>query len=87
MTFIKETRMTTIHINKRGTLTLPKDIRKRYGLEKGGDMIIEPSEKGVFLKPAASFPIEVYSDSRVAEFDHADADARRYIAKKKSPSK
>jgi AbrB family looped-hinge helix DNA binding protein len=79
--------MTTIHINKRGTLTLPKEIRKRYGLEKGGDIIVEPSEKGVFLKPAAAFPIELYSDSRVAEFDHADTDARRYIAKKRNQSK
>jgi bifunctional DNA-binding transcriptional regulator/antitoxin component of YhaV-PrlF toxin-antitoxin module len=72
--------MTTIQINKRGTLTLPKELRKKLGLEKEGIIMAELSEKGVLLKPAIAFPIELYSDSRVAEFNEADKALRSYIA-------
>ena len=66
--------MTTIQINKRGTLTLPKEFRK---------MLAESSEKGLLLKPALAFPIELYSDSRVAEFDEEDKALGRYLVGKK----
>ncbi len=33
-----------ISINERGTITLPKDLRKKYGLEAGGQIVIEESE-------------------------------------------
>jgi bifunctional DNA-binding transcriptional regulator/antitoxin component of YhaV-PrlF toxin-antitoxin module len=79
--------MTTIQINKRGTLTLPMEFRKKFGLEHGGVVVVEASDKGVFLKPAVAFPIEVYSEARVAEFDAEDAGLRRYIAKKRGSAK
>jgi bifunctional DNA-binding transcriptional regulator/antitoxin component of YhaV-PrlF toxin-antitoxin module len=73
----------TIHINKRGNLTLPMPFRKMLGLEKGGVVMAEPSEQGVLLKPAVEFPIEIYSDSRVAEFDAADAALENHLARKR----
>ena len=75
--------MTTIQINKRGTLTLPKEFRKMLGLENGGVVMAESSEKGLLLKPALAFPIELYSDSRVAEFDKEDKALGRYLVGKK----
>ena len=63
----------TIQVGPRGTLTLPKAVRKALGLEKGGLAIVETAAEGVILKPAVSFPIEMYTAERVAEFDRADA--------------
>lgn len=73
----------TIQINSRGNLTLPKPLRKKLGLEKGGVVMAESSDQGILLKPAVSFPIEMYSDLRVAEFDEADAELKHHLVKKR----
>jgi bifunctional DNA-binding transcriptional regulator/antitoxin component of YhaV-PrlF toxin-antitoxin module len=72
----------TIQINKRGNLTLPMPLRKMLGLEKGGVVLAESSDRGIMLKPAVAFPIEMYSDSRMAEFDDAEAELKRHLSKK-----
>lgn len=61
--------LSIININERGTLTLPKAMRKRLGIKGEGQVIAEETEGGVVLKPGAAFPIEMYTDERVAEFD------------------
>lgn len=73
---------TTIHINQRGTLTLPKELRKRLGLEKGGVIMVEESDDGVILKPAVAFPIEMYSDSRIKEFEKEDEKLMAHLKKR-----
>ena len=72
-----------IQINQRGNMTLPKPLRKMLGIEKGGVVMAEPSDKGILLKAAVAFPIEMYTASRVAEFDDAEAELNRYLAKKR----
>ena len=57
-----------VTINNRGTITLPKDLRKKYGLEIGGKVVIEESEEGLLLRPGVTFPVEIYSDHRLEEF-------------------
>ena len=64
---------TTIQINSRGTMTLPKSLRKTLGLDGGGIVLAEETPGGIVLKPAVAFAIEIYTDERVAEFDAADA--------------
>jgi AbrB family looped-hinge helix DNA binding protein len=61
-----------IQVNARGIITLPKEIRKALGLDKGGVVMAEQRDGGVMLMPAVAYPIEIYSDDRVAEFDSAD---------------
>ena len=63
-----------ISINERGTITLPKDLRKKYGLEAGGQIVIEEGEAGLILRPSATFPVEIYSDERVEEFQQQNED-------------
>lgn len=63
------TPMKTIPINERGTLTLPKPLRQRLGLTRGGFVFVEESMDGVILRPAVAFPIEMYSDERLKEFE------------------
>jgi len=38
------------------------------------------SGDGIVLHPAVAYPIEVYSDERVAEFDQADKELARHLS-------
>jgi len=73
---------TIIQINERGTLTLPKELRKRLGLEKGGVIIAEESDDGIILRPAVSFPIEMYADSRIKEIEKEDERLMEHLKKR-----
>ncbi|NJR45802.1 MAG: AbrB/MazE/SpoVT family DNA-binding domain-containing protein [Hyellaceae cyanobacterium CSU_1_1] len=57
-----------VTINDRGTITLPKDLREKYGLEAGGKIVIEESEEGLLLHPGVTFSVEIYGDNRLKEF-------------------
>ena len=65
---------TTLNVNSRGTLTLPRAVRKVLGVSDGGIVMLKFDGAGFTLQPAATFPIELYNDARVAEFDEADAE-------------
>lgn len=58
----------TTTVGSRGTVVIPADLRRRYGLEQGTTIIAEPREEGLLLRPAAVLPLETYSDERKAEF-------------------
>jgi AbrB family looped-hinge helix DNA binding protein len=51
------------------TLTLPKEVREKYGLKEGDQLILEEGEGGLVLRIARTFPIETYSDERVVVFE------------------
>ncbi len=74
----------TIQINQRGTMTLPMRLRKRLGLEKGGVVMAEESEEGIVLKPAVAFPVEMYTDSRVKEFEKESDRLHSHLRKKRA---
>ena len=71
---------TTIQIGTRGTLTLPKPLRKALGVERGGVVIASVESDGIVLHPAVAYPIELYTDARIAEFDEADAQLAQHVA-------
>lgn len=58
----------TTTVGSRGTVVIPADLRRRYGLEEGSTVIVEPREDGLLLRPAAVLPLETYSPERKAEF-------------------
>ncbi len=72
----------TIQVNKRGSLTLPKALRKSLGIEKGGMVMVEDAPEGIILKPAVAFPVEMYDDKRIAEFERADQALARHLKPK-----
>jgi bifunctional DNA-binding transcriptional regulator/antitoxin component of YhaV-PrlF toxin-antitoxin module len=73
----------TITVNQRGTLTLPKHLRHVLGMDRGGVLMAGPAEHGgIVLRAAVAFPVEMYSDRRIAEFDQADAALGRRLAAK-----
>ncbi len=55
-------------MGKRGTIVVPAELRKRYGLEEGALIIAEEREDGILLRPAVAVPFEVYTPERRAEF-------------------
>ncbi len=63
-------------------MTLPKRLRQTLGVDKGGIVMADVTGDGVVLHPAAAFPIELYSDARVAEFDAEDAALAKALADK-----
>jgi len=73
-----------ININERGTLTLPKEMRQRLGLKEGGQVVAEETEQGVLIRTGVTFPVEIYTDKRVAEFNRNNEEGlRRYRLKSK----
>ncbi len=64
-----------VNINGRGALTLPKDMRRRLGVRDGGQVVIEERPEGVLLRPGVTFPLEIYTDERLAEFRRNNEEA------------
>ena len=62
----------TVLVSNRGQLTLPAGLRKRFGLQHGGAVILEEHNNELIIKPAAVLEIEIYSDSQVAQWDNDD---------------
>ena len=69
---------TIIRVNERGSLTLPKEIRKKLGLEQGGQLILNEAEDGVYLRPGVMIPVEIYTDERIAKFEQEEAKLLKY---------
>jgi bifunctional DNA-binding transcriptional regulator/antitoxin component of YhaV-PrlF toxin-antitoxin module len=73
-----------ININDRGTLTLPKEMRLRLGVSRNAQVVAEETDDGILLRAGVTFPVELYSDKRLAEFRRNNEDALAgYRLKKK----
>ncbi len=57
---------TIVQINTRGTLTIPKELREKFGLSNFA--ILEETAGGLVMRPAAAYPVEIYTNERKAEF-------------------
>ena len=57
-----------VKVGKRGTLVIPVEVRRRYGLEEGEMLVMEESAQGLLLKPVRVFEVEIYTEERIAEF-------------------
>jgi bifunctional DNA-binding transcriptional regulator/antitoxin component of YhaV-PrlF toxin-antitoxin module len=64
-----------ININPRGPRTLPKELRRRLGLPRGGQIVAEETPEGLLLRPGATLPVEIYTDKRLAEFARNNEEA------------
>ncbi len=58
----------TIKVGKRGAIVIPAALREKYGFKEGTNILIQPTEQGLLLQPVASFPVEIYTPERKAEF-------------------
>jgi len=58
----------TSRVGKRGTVVIPAQIRRRYGIEEGSLVITEERAEGILIRPAVAMPLESYGPERRAEF-------------------
>lgn len=65
--------METAKLGKRGQVSIPKAVLDQLGIEAESILLVDITEDGaILLRPAAVYPIEIYSDTRVAEFMEED---------------
>ena len=62
----------TLIVSNRGQLTLPANLRKRFGIKNGGAIILEERDNELVLKPAMVLEVEMYTDEQVLAWDEAD---------------
>jgi hypothetical protein len=43
-------------------------MRRRLGIDRHAQVVAEETDEGVLLRPGATFPVELYSEKRLAEF-------------------
>lgn len=61
-------------LGKKGQLSVPRSILRQVGITGDTPVLVEATEDGaILIRPAAVYPIEMYSDERVQEFLAADA--------------
>jgi antitoxin PrlF len=73
----------TVTLNSRGVVTLPAKLREAMGLKADDVLIAETTPEGILLRPAVTLPIESYSPKRVREFDAAEAELAKVLARKR----
>ena len=65
--------MDIVKLGKKGQLSLPAGVLRKLGLQGAATLLVEATDDGaVILRPAAVYPIELYSDARIKEFDAAN---------------
>lgn len=74
----------TVTVTSRGVVTLPAKLRRALGVKPDDQLIAETTPEGLLLRPAVTLPIELYSEQRIREFDHGEAELGKVLRKKKS---
>lgn len=77
----------TLTVTSRGVVTLPAKLRAALGIKPDDHLIAETTPEGLLLRPAVTFPIEVYSDARIGEFDSAEADLEKVLTRGKKTAR
>lgn len=63
---------TNLIVSSRGQLTLPSEIRKKYGIDEGSVLVAEDRNGEIILKPATVMEVEYYTDEQIKEWSAAD---------------
>ena len=83
--------MDLIKLGKKGQLSLPVAVLRKMGIEGAATLLVETTDDGaVILRPAAVYPVEVYTEARLKEFEAANqhsesesARVRKALARRK----
>jgi bifunctional DNA-binding transcriptional regulator/antitoxin component of YhaV-PrlF toxin-antitoxin module len=78
---------TTLTLSRRGVVTLPAKLRRALGLRAEGRLIAETTPAGLLLRPALALPVETYSEERIQQFDAAEAELAKVIARSPRPAR
>ncbi len=69
--------ITTVKMQARGVLTLPKKLRTRMNFSAGSIVQVKEQDGGIFIAPASSFEKELHEDIRRSLKEFGDGN---YIA-------
>jgi AbrB family looped-hinge helix DNA binding protein len=77
-----------VKVGSKGQVSIPKAILVRLGIRKETAMLVEATSEGaIVLRPAGVYPLEIYREGRMREFEEADrlspAERRRLKALKR----
>jgi AbrB family looped-hinge helix DNA binding protein len=76
--------MNVVKLGKKGQVSIPKAVLDRLGVESEQMLLVDTTDDGaIVLRPAGVYPIEIYSDERVAEFlaeDELPIDLQKRVA-------
>jgi len=62
--------MDLVKLGKKGQVTIPKTILKQAGIKENAPLLIAAVPDGsIVLRQAGVYPIELYTDERIAEFE------------------
>lgn len=62
--------MELVKLGKKGQLTIPKSILKAIGVPDEAPLLVEATSDGaIILRQAGVYPIELYTDERIKEFE------------------
>jgi antitoxin component of MazEF toxin-antitoxin module len=65
--------MDIVKLGKSGQVALPRALLRSLGIDGSAHLAAEASPDGaIVLRPVGIYPIEIYSDERIAEFIEAD---------------
>jgi AbrB family looped-hinge helix DNA binding protein len=65
--------MEIVKLGKKGQVSIPRSVLRRLGIGEQTLLLVDTTPEGaIILRPAAVYPIEVYSDARVREFARED---------------
>ena len=66
-------KMQLVKLGKKGQLSLPKSILKQLGISGETPLMVDTTDDGaIVLRQVGVYPIEIYSDERIAEFMEQD---------------
>ena len=61
--------MEIVKLGKSGQVSIPRAFLRQLGVEPGSMLMAELGDHGeIVLRPAGVYPVEIYSDERIAEF-------------------
>jgi antitoxin PrlF len=82
-TMALEPLQTTLIVNPRGGLTIPRAMRSALALDPGGSLIAQLTPEGVLLRPAITFPLSESDARQVRAALAVEADLDRFLRKRK----
>jgi len=60
-------------LGRKGQLSIPRSVLKRLGIDGETLLAVDVTDDGsIILRQVGIYPLEIYSDARVAEFEEAD---------------
>jgi bifunctional DNA-binding transcriptional regulator/antitoxin component of YhaV-PrlF toxin-antitoxin module len=78
--------MTALMVSKRGTITLPPDLRRKLGLDRLEQpmVLVEEREGGIFLQTAAPIPVREFSKGQIEQWIKDDEEGhQKFNARKR----